>query len=46
VILDNRASEVITVKVRVYLGGSDRFMPEHLLNRAEVGAALYKVRGE
>ena len=32
--------------VRVALGGGEVGMPEHLLHRAEIGAALEQVRGE
>ena len=32
--------------VRVALGGAEVGVPEHLLNGAQVGAALEQVRGE
>lgn len=40
------AANVVAVEMRVDFSGGDALVPQHLLNGAKVGAALYEVGGK
>lgn len=46
VVLQYFSSQHFAVDVCVYLGSGDAFMPQHLLDDAEVGAPFEQVRGK